>query len=1211
MKFVNVSFMRDIMSKLPPSMPSLDFDIEEFGHLSNGAASTGLTIDANDEAFLSEMYGPRHFNNSRQNNESSQARPASSTETPSSANANSIEKLLTESPFLKKLSENQASLTESHTLLVQNQEKLLKGQESLESTLKEILNELRCEKSNDKEHSFKARNNQKRARSGENEIDANAIIRSKKPKMEIPLNINKTLYFNHSLTKICIICKKRYERIVVHYKTCHSLSEVVASRLSPKMAEEIQKDHPKSSIVVKSIDKLIEAQCVFCEDEKAFTATYWPNHIQAHTGEYKNKCPVCCLLLPFPSYHCQQRTRNIDEFRLDEADLTVHLCLVCNYAQIEVANMINHLKTQHKFSDDVLDDKYKLITLLSIKNERKMLRHQTKIEYTSEDTNDDAEVNLSSSESIINEVPNVIDLDDFGAADHSPAENTKYWRMQKAIKNDPAEKEHLLAVAEHYKQSKTYAFKVKQWISEKWTKPTISIISQFALFKCMHSQCRFSSSSKEDMESHMEHHLALIDVLQDSADGTLDKTVRGEQIKFRDCSYCDFNAHSNKEILDHVLVEHEQCIFQCAYCFYRSVEVDNITLHYDVHHAKEEREIYLCGDVREFREQDREMLQEDVGKIPKIQCGQDDCLEEYGTFDDLFHHLDNEHPNNANYKCKYCDATVSHQQIQSHLNAHNFWEFECIYCKSFGDNDILKLRNHLSLEHSSKFSFAATRRRMPGVDLMADFIILYIGDLYDQNLYKFSKLPNGCDLSCMDPSLYAYESHQTQQNEEVEKIAFTEPFPHLTFSGASSDFFLKYDYPYLCTADAGETGVVCNFRSNKEEDLLRHISKKHSDRQITYKTVESMSQVEKVTKRVICEFECNLCHKLYKTRKEIGDHIKKTHSTNVFDSKIIQHIEVIESSDPQQPVETKSTISNRLQFSGLFVCLKDGKYATTKSQLIAHHRRDHSPTKWLEFQIQTVIYDPSDFGWSTDALTQENEKFDRMMAYECFHCRNELITHHALFESLEEVQKHCREMHEMKDFLYMPKKLVSCVECSTISTIDGMKYHYLRNHPTAEFTIIASPTSKHHCGVCNLYIPAKTNLAAKGLFVEHFQKEHQSQHIELFDDRMLKRLQIRPGDQAADLKFTPECCNENQFTSIQQLVNHIIDCAKVDAGVKSSFELGNVKEFMRIFFNAGIFFDNGLTVMCKSIKNSTIGQFIRDALIDEISKTVQPQIQID
>lgn len=251
------------------------------------------------------MYGPVDMGNSRQSNGSSQAKPSSiPTETPSSANSESIEKMLMESQFLRKLAEDQAALADSHALLLHNQEKLLKGQKNLTFTLNQILNELRSGKCDDKDPSVKPKNNQKRVRlsNGENENDAkpNATSCSKKSKLEIPLNIDKKLYFNHSLTKICVICKKRYERIVNHYKQCHSLSEVVASRLSPEMANELQKDLPKSLIVVKNIDNLIEAKCAFCEDEKAFTATYWPNHIQAHTGllrkrlqeyynEYKSK----------------------------------------------------------------------------------------------------------------------------------------------------------------------------------------------------------------------------------------------------------------------------------------------------------------------------------------------------------------------------------------------------------------------------------------------------------------------------------------------------------------------------------------------------------------------------------------------------------------------------------------------------------------------------------------------------------------------------------------------------------------------------------------------------------------------------------------------------------------------------------------------------------------------------------------------------------
>lgn len=296
MKFVKQNI--ENMENVAPNMPSLDFDLDDFSQITSEDAFTELAMDGTDEAFISEMYGPSDFKSSKQNSGSHMAEPSSSSsqsqsiETPSAGmqsnmSAESIEKMLMESIFLRKLAENQAALTESHAQLLQNQEKLLKTQENLASTLNEILNELlRSGECNSKAQCSTPKSNQKRSRlsNGYNDNDVNGITGPKKYKMDIPLNTNKTLYFNHSLTKICIICKKRYERIVNHYKQCHSLSEVVASRLSPKMANEIQKDHPKSSIVVKNINNLIEAECAFCEDFKTFTATYWPNHIQAHTG---------------------------------------------------------------------------------------------------------------------------------------------------------------------------------------------------------------------------------------------------------------------------------------------------------------------------------------------------------------------------------------------------------------------------------------------------------------------------------------------------------------------------------------------------------------------------------------------------------------------------------------------------------------------------------------------------------------------------------------------------------------------------------------------------------------------------------------------------------------------------------------------------------------------------------------------------------------
>lgn len=178
-------------------------------------------------------------------------------------------------------------------------------------------------------------------------------------------NTLKSMYFNNPSTKTCVFCNKRYEKIVAHYKTSHSAAEVFASRLSPSMAEEILRKRPDSSVQKKGHQRLMKAQCHFCETDKTFTLNYWLTHIRSHTGEYSNQCRECGGMFAYPSVHCRGKTTRIDEPHLSEHNLEAYLCLECNYIQINEANMEQHLKNQHQFGNEVLTAKYQTITLLT------------------------------------------------------------------------------------------------------------------------------------------------------------------------------------------------------------------------------------------------------------------------------------------------------------------------------------------------------------------------------------------------------------------------------------------------------------------------------------------------------------------------------------------------------------------------------------------------------------------------------------------------------------------------------------------------------------------------------------------------------------------------------------------------------------------------------------------------------------------------------
>lgn len=120
----------------------------------------------------------------------------------------------------------------------------------------------------------------------------------------------------------------------------------------------------------------------------------------------------------------------------------------------------------------------------------------------------------------------------------------------------------------------------------------------------------------------MKVHFQLIDYFKDKQ--ILDKSIRDKLIKFRDCPYCSYEARANHDMIRHMEEEHRRSIFQCAVCYYRTIEIDNMVLHMKNYHpASDRNEIYLCGKTREFEQQDDEILDQDVEiNVKKIQCGQ-------------------------------------------------------------------------------------------------------------------------------------------------------------------------------------------------------------------------------------------------------------------------------------------------------------------------------------------------------------------------------------------------------------------------------------------------------------------------------------------------------------------------------------------------------------------------------------------------------------
>lgn len=192
---------------------------------------------------------------------------------------------------------------------------------------------------------------------------------------------------------------------------------------------------------------------------------------------------------------------------------------------------------------------------------------------------------------------------------------------------DPGAVDLLLKANEGYKnfkKMKPYTVTVRPWFLDDYAKKlNINVITQFALYKCMHGVCLFACDSEENWKIHMEQHLNLIDVLAEKK--LLKREYRAELVKFRECAYCGSEPNEKTPlrmdaVCRHMEMEHRRNTFQCAHCYYRTIEIDNMILHMEKYHRDSDREILLYGVNREFQDSDKDELEQCHQKIARIRC---------------------------------------------------------------------------------------------------------------------------------------------------------------------------------------------------------------------------------------------------------------------------------------------------------------------------------------------------------------------------------------------------------------------------------------------------------------------------------------------------------------------------------------------------------------------------------------------------------------
>lgn len=141
-------------------------------------------------------------------------------------------------------------------------------------------------------------------------------------------------------------------------------------------------------------------------------------------------------------------------------------------------------------------------------------------------------------------------------------------------------------------------------------------VSLFARYKCMASDCVFTTASAENMAHHLQLHDKYF------------KPANKIEIKdYLECAYCSEFIQTCADLIQHIDDRHAESIFQCSYCFYRSVDAHAVSVHLRKYHGNMERIILICGEFEPSTTEKQllDILENTCDDIVPIDCK--DCTD--------------------------------------------------------------------------------------------------------------------------------------------------------------------------------------------------------------------------------------------------------------------------------------------------------------------------------------------------------------------------------------------------------------------------------------------------------------------------------------------------------------------------------------------------------------------------------------------------------
>ncbi|XP_065364059.1 uncharacterized protein LOC135957267 [Calliphora vicina] len=174
-------------------------------------------------------------------------------------------------------------------------------------------------------------------------------------------------------TSFCTLCRSKPSDLTNHYIGRHK-TESYVSRLDWSELDELSINTPFAKLLPKMknyrFDRY-EIDCPFCKDKLVDQFINLYHHYSAHTGEYAFQCSHCNLTKPYRpdiqshilhSKTCRNSTINIlYRYPPNAQCIYLHYCTICNFVQLNEANVLKHLREHHHSSKAIPSNVQKYI----------------------------------------------------------------------------------------------------------------------------------------------------------------------------------------------------------------------------------------------------------------------------------------------------------------------------------------------------------------------------------------------------------------------------------------------------------------------------------------------------------------------------------------------------------------------------------------------------------------------------------------------------------------------------------------------------------------------------------------------------------------------------------------------------------------------------------------------------------------------------------